>query len=131
MTISLSGSSWQEVLKRTSRAAYSVVLVLYVQISAAQPYLAKPVRVIVPFAPGGGGDLTARAVSEKVSEKLKQQFVVDNRGGAGGLVGLELTAKSLSDGYPIMIMFGAFGDARGQRTFRNAGDVGAELAHDR
>ena len=83
------------------------MLVFYVQISAAQPYPAKPVRVIVPFALGGGGDLTARAVSEKVFEKLKQQFVVDNRGGAGGLVGLELTANSLSDGYPIIITCGS------------------------
>jgi tripartite-type tricarboxylate transporter receptor subunit TctC len=60
----------------------------------AQQYPTKPVRVIVPFAPGGGSDISARQFSQKLSEALGQQFVVDNRGGAGGLIGLELTAKA-------------------------------------
>jgi tripartite-type tricarboxylate transporter receptor subunit TctC len=77
-------------------------------LSQAQSYPAKPVRVIVPFAPGGGSDLTARQVSAKFTELLKQQFVVDNRGGAGGLIGMEMTAKSVPDGYTIMIMSGSF-----------------------
>jgi tripartite-type tricarboxylate transporter receptor subunit TctC len=77
-------------------------------LSQAQNYPAKPVRVIVPFAPGGGSDLTARQVSAKFTELLKQQFVVDNRGGAGGLIGMEMTAKSVPDGYTIMIMSGSF-----------------------
>jgi tripartite-type tricarboxylate transporter receptor subunit TctC len=86
-------------------AAAAFVPVLTAQ---AQEYPAKLVRVIVPFAPGGGSDITARQVSYKLSESLKQQFVVDNRGGAGGLIGMELTAKSLPDGYTIMIMSGSF-----------------------
>lgn len=74
----------------------------------AQQYPTKPVRVIVPFAPGGGSDITARQFSAKLSEYLGQQFVVDNRGGAGGLIGMELTAKAPADGYVIMMMSGSF-----------------------
>jgi tripartite-type tricarboxylate transporter receptor subunit TctC len=76
--------------------------------SFAQSYPSKPVRVIVPFAPGGGSDITARQFSAKLSEFLGQQFVVDNRGGAGGLIGLELTARAPADGYAIMMMSASF-----------------------
>lgn len=92
-------------------AAYAIsaaALATLPALSQAQSYPAKPVRVIVPFAPGGGSDLTARQVSAKFTELLKQQFVVDNRGGAGGLIGMEMTAKSVPDGYTIMIMSGSF-----------------------
>ena len=74
----------------------------------AQTYPIKPVRVIVPFAPGGGGDITARLVSAKFTERLRQQFVVDNRGGAGGLIGIELTVKAAPDGYTILIASSSF-----------------------
>ena len=74
----------------------------------SQQYPAKVVRVIVPFAPGGGSDITARSFSAKLSEYLGQQFIVDNRGGAGGLIGMELTAKAPPDGYTIMMMSGSF-----------------------
>lgn len=83
-------------------------LVFAPAVTWAQQYPAKPVRVIVPFAPGGGSDLTARQVSAKFSELLKQQFVVENRGGAAGLIGMEATAKAAPDGYTIMIMSGSF-----------------------
>jgi len=73
-----------------------------------QQYPTKAVRVIVPFAPGGGSDITARQVSQKFTEAFKQQFVVENRGGAAGLIGMEQTAKSAPDGYTIMIMSGSF-----------------------
>ena len=76
--------------------------------AAAQPYPSKPVRVIVPFAPGGGSDLTARPISQKLSEALGQQFVVDNRGGAAGVIGMEMTAKASPDGYTLMMMSGSF-----------------------
>jgi len=74
----------------------------------AQQYPVKPVRVIVPFAPGGGSDITARVFSNKLGEYLGQQFIVDNRGGAGGLIGMELTAKAPADGYVIMMMSASF-----------------------
>lgn len=74
----------------------------------AQNYPTKVVRVIVPFAPGGGSDITARHFSQKLTEFFGQTFVVDNRGGAGGLIGMELTAKAPPDGYTIMMMSGSF-----------------------
>jgi len=73
-----------------------------------QDYPAKVVRVIVPFAPGGGSDITARQVAQKFTEQFRQQFVVDNRGGASGLIGMELTVKAPPDGYTIMVMSGSF-----------------------
>lgn len=74
----------------------------------AQAWPVKSVRVIVPFAPGGGSDLTARPVAQKLSEALGQQFIVDNRGGAGGAIGMELTAKAPPDGYTVMSISGSF-----------------------
>jgi tripartite-type tricarboxylate transporter receptor subunit TctC len=74
----------------------------------AQQYPTKPVKVIVPFAPGGGSDIVARAVTSKLAETLGQPFVIENRGGAGGLVGMEVAAKSPGDGYTILIMSDSF-----------------------
>jgi len=70
---------------------------------AQQHYPSRPVRWIVPFAPGGPTDIMSRAVGEKLGQRLGQQFVVDNRGGAGGNIGAELVAKAQPDGYTIMI----------------------------
>ena len=85
-----------------------VPMALTASTATAQGWPAKTVRVIVPFGPGGGADLTARPVAQKLSEALGQQFVVDNRGGAGGAIGMELTAKSPPDGYTIMSVSGSF-----------------------
>jgi tripartite-type tricarboxylate transporter receptor subunit TctC len=74
----------------------------------AQQYPTKPVKVIVPFAPGGGSDIVARALTTKLTEELGQPFVIENRGGAGGLVGMEAAAKSPADGYTILIMSDSF-----------------------
>jgi len=92
----------------TGRAVAVTLLTLVACPALAQQYPAKPVRVVVPFAPGGGSDITARQFSNKLSEYLGQQFVVDNRGGAGGLIGMEQTAKAPPDGYTIMMMSGSF-----------------------
>ena len=68
----------------------------------AQGYPAKPVRVINPFAPGGGLDLVLRPVLQKVSENLKQSFIIENRPGAAGSIGTEVVAKSPPDGYTLI-----------------------------
>jgi len=72
-------------------------------VAHAQTYPAKTVRLIVGLAPGGGNDAIARLVAQQLSISLKQQFVVDNRGGAGGLIAAELFAKSPPDGYTLLL----------------------------
>jgi tripartite-type tricarboxylate transporter receptor subunit TctC len=62
-----------------------------------------PVRVIVPFPPGGGNDILARAIAARLTESMHQQFVVDNRGGAGGLIGGQMAATSDPDGYTLFL----------------------------
>jgi tripartite-type tricarboxylate transporter receptor subunit TctC len=69
----------------------------------AQNYPVKPVRLIVPFAAGGNVDITARQIAPGLSESLGQNFIVDNRVGAGGVIGAELVAKSPPDGYTLMM----------------------------
>ena len=73
----------------------------------AQSWPSRPARIIVPFAPGGGSDLQGRLFSKKFTESLGQSFVVENRGGAGGMVGAELVAKAPPDGYTILFMSAA------------------------
>jgi len=69
----------------------------------AQSYPAKPVRFIVPFAAGGGSDFVARVVAQKFNEAFGQPLVVDNRGGAGGMIGTDLAAKAAPDGYTLLL----------------------------
>ena len=71
--------------------------------AAAAEYPVKPVRVIVPFAPGGTNDVAARIVAEKFSERFSQPFVVDNRAGANGVVGAEIVARAAPDGYTLLV----------------------------
>jgi tripartite-type tricarboxylate transporter receptor subunit TctC len=61
--------------------------------ATAQNYPARPIRMIVPFAPGGGGDIVGRLLAQKMSEGLGKPLVIDNRGGAGGTIGTELLSK--------------------------------------
>jgi tripartite-type tricarboxylate transporter receptor subunit TctC len=85
------------------RFALSLLLFTAIGCACAQTYPAKPVRIVVPFAPGGGADIIARVLAQKMSETWRNQFVVDNRPGASGNIGTEQVAKSPPDGYTLMI----------------------------
>lgn len=85
------------------KVALTVALALSAQNALAQNWPTRAVRFISPFAPGGGADITARAIAQKLSPALGQQVLVDNRGGAGGLVGVDLAAKSPPDGYTLVL----------------------------
>lgn len=78
-------------------------LLLLPAIANAQEYPAKPITMIVPFTPGGSTSVIARAISDKMSEALKQPIVIDNRGGAGSTLGARAVAKSPPDGYTILL----------------------------
>ncbi len=79
------------------------VLTLSAPFAEAQNWPTRPVRWISPFAPGGGADITSRAIAQKISGPLGQQVVVDNRGGAGGMLGVEMAAKAPADGYTVVL----------------------------
>ena len=71
--------------------------------AGAQAYPSKPIRLITPFAPGGGTDFVARLIAQKLTEKLGQQVMVDNKPGAGSNLGTELALKSPPDGYTLLV----------------------------
>lgn len=69
----------------------------------AQSYPNRPIRLIVPFAPGGGVDFIGRAFAQRLAQNLEQPVIIDNRGGAGGIVGRELAARAAPDGYTLIM----------------------------
>src|SRR6186713_1779077 len=71
---------------------------------AAQDYPTKPIRMIIPFPPGGGSDVTGRVMATALSERLGRQVIVDNRAGAGGVIGSELAANAPRDGYTLLMV---------------------------
>ena len=88
-------------MKKTLHAVS--VLALFIPASAfAQSYPTKPIRLIVPFPPGGANDIAARALNTRLPALLGQNLIIDNRPGAGGNIGAELTAKSPADGYTLL-----------------------------
>ena len=85
------------------KRCFAAFLALLPAIAMAQGYPSRPVRMIIPFAPGGASDFVGRIMQPKMSELLGQQLVIENRGGAAGNIGLEAAAKSDPDGYAILL----------------------------
>jgi tripartite-type tricarboxylate transporter receptor subunit TctC len=85
------------------KRCFAAILALLPAIAMAQGYPSRPVRMIIPFAPGGASDFVGRIMQPKMSDLLGQQLVIENRGGAAGNIGLEAAAKSDPDGYSIFL----------------------------
>jgi tripartite-type tricarboxylate transporter receptor subunit TctC len=96
------GEAQMEGIRRLLAAAG--VLVALATPAVADDYPSKPVRIIVPFAPGGINDVAARVVATHLSERLGKQFICDNKTGAGGVVGTELASQAPPDGYTITVV---------------------------
>ena len=88
---------------RAPRGFMLSLLVLVSLAASAQPYPARPVRVLIPFTAGSAADIIARAMEPAMREQLGQPFVIDNRGGAGGNIAAEMTARATPDGHTIMM----------------------------
>jgi len=91
-----------------TRVLAAVALCMLGTLAQAQNYPTKTVRIIVPFAPGGGSDFIARAIAPPISKAMGQQFVVDNRPGAGSTLGSEIALKSPADGYTLLLISGSY-----------------------
>src|SRR6266850_1196623 len=88
---------------KLARLAAFVLFALHAVAAAAQAYPSKPIRLMVPFPPGGSTDIVARIVAQKLGAQLGQQLVIENRGGAGGTLGTAVVAKAPADGYTLVI----------------------------
>ena len=86
-----------------ARTSVIALLLLFAASAVAQQYPSRPIRMLIPFTPGSAADIIARAMEPQMRERLGQAIVIDNRGGAGGNIAAELTAKAAPDGYTVMM----------------------------
>ena len=90
-------------LRNLTAVALAAISLMQAADAAAQAWPAKPIRLMVPFPPGGSTDIVARIVAQKLGERLGQSLVIENRGGAGGTIGTAVIAKAAPDGYNLAI----------------------------
>ena len=83
---------------------FAVAALFASTLHAADPYPVKPIRLVVPYVAGGNADIQARYVADRLTETLGKQLIVDNRGGANGMIGVELAARSAPDGYTLLFV---------------------------
>jgi len=100
--------------KKIRRAVLGTAVISMLSVATAsswaqQPYPSRPVRLIVPFSPGGGGDVMARKVAQKLAERTGGSFVVENRAGASGNIGAEVVVRAAPDGYTLMSTSSTYG----------------------
>ena len=88
----------------TQALAAAVVTLVAHGLAVAQDYPVKPVRIVVPFAPGGSADVFGRFLAQRLQESMGQSFVVDNRPGGGSVIGSDAVAKAAPDGYTLLVM---------------------------
>jgi tripartite-type tricarboxylate transporter receptor subunit TctC len=84
------------------------VLVFWSGVAFSQTYPNKPIRLVVPFPPGGSNDIVARMLGTQLGEKLGQSVVIENKGGAGGVLGTDGVAKAAPDGYQVLLISVAY-----------------------
>jgi tripartite-type tricarboxylate transporter receptor subunit TctC len=105
-------------------------LLWFVALGSATPWVfsqnekwpEKPVRIVVPFAAGGGTDALARLLAAKLSDELGQQFIVENRAGAGGTIGAEFVARSAPDGYTVLFVSASYAASSNPALYRTPYD---------
>ena len=90
------------------KALLALLLAALSSLALAQTYPSKPVRLIIPFPPGGSNDVVGRAIGQQLGERLGHSVVIDNRGGAGGIIGTNEAAKAAPDGYTLLLISVAF-----------------------
>lgn len=96
------------LIERMAQATLALACALFPVIAGAQSYPSKPLRMIIPFPPGGSNDVVGRAIAAQLSTRLANPVVVENVGGAGGLIGTDMAAKAAPDGYTLLLVSVAF-----------------------
>src|SRR3954465_10368646 len=82
---------------------FTIAALAFIAPTHAQEYPSKPIRLVIPYSPGGPVDIVGRLTAQKLTDELKQQVIVDNRAGGGGNIAVEIVAKSVADGYTLLM----------------------------